>query len=93
MYGLLHKGAKSTVAEISDRATNIVWFMFVWLATILLTFLILEYLLNMSIVGLRTHMSPEDERKFREAKSLVDEEAGEKERESVSKNNSPILKF
>ena len=47
---------------------NVSWLMFNWLATIVLTFLILEYLLNMSIVRMRTHLSEEDERMFKEAK-------------------------
>lgn len=58
---------------------NVAWLMFVWIATIILTFLILEYLLNMRIVRLRTHLSEEDEKRFNEARARVTEEEGEDE--------------
>lgn len=50
---------------------NVLWLMFLWIATIVLTFVILEYFLNMTLLRVRTHMSKADERMFREAQGLV----------------------
>jgi len=60
------------VFNILVRLGNLTWLLFTWLATIILTFLILEYFLNMKIIRMRTHMSKEDELQFLEAKGKVD---------------------
>lgn len=78
IYAATHK---KFMAAFSDKVTDLIWLMFVWLATIILTFMILEYLLNMTIIRMRTHMSPEDERQFREAKDLISGKNDDDEKE------------
>jgi sensor domain CHASE-containing protein len=59
------------LGALVSKVGNVSWLLFLWLSTILLTFLILEYFLNMKIIRMRTFMSREDERNFWEAKGLV----------------------
>jgi len=61
-----------------SKVGNVSWLLFLWLSTILLTFLILEYFLNMKIIRMRTFMSREDERNFWEAKGLVQNRSDDK---------------
>lgn len=68
MYGTLHR---RFLAAVTDRVTNVLWLAFVWIATIILTFVVLEYVLNMMFLRMRTHMSKKETRLFNEAKGLV----------------------
>ena len=70
---MFRRASRWTIAfNVLERTGIIAWLTFTWLATIILTYLVLEHLLNRTIIRMRTHMSPEDERMFREARQKVD---------------------
>ena len=61
---------------------SLLWIFIVWILTIFLTFVILEYLLNRQIVGLRSTVKETDKVSFAKAKlSVEDKEFAEKDKE------------
>ena len=61
---------------------SLLWIFIVWILTIFLTFVILEYLFNRQIVGLRSTVKETDKVSFAKAKlSVEDKEFAEKDKE------------
>ena len=50
------------------------WMSFIWLMTILLTFVILEFFLNRKIVGIKSEVKEQDKNTFEKAKVVNSEE-------------------
>jgi large-conductance mechanosensitive channel len=61
---------------------NLLWIFIVWMLTIFLTFVILEYLFNRQIVGLKSTVKETDKVSFAKAKlSVENKEFAEKDKE------------
>lgn len=61
---------------------NLLWIFIVWILTIFLTFVILEYLFNRQIVGLKSTVKETDKISFAKAKlSVENKEFAEKDKE------------
>lgn len=78
--------SETTLAPIVETFGNISWSILEWVVIILMTFVILEYLLNRSILGLKSSVKENDKASFFKAKSGAEQNIIPTSEAEVKKN-------